>query len=578
VHLDAYVKRRKMSVRQILEIMRTVCQAVQHAHQNGVIHRDLKPSNIIVSEEGQPYIVDFGLAKSVLDEDLNLTVSEDGWTAGTPAYVSPEQAAGHLDRLDTRTDVYSLGVILFVLLTGDSPHDLSGTRHEVMHRIIHQDVKRPRAVCPKIDEEAELLLLKALDHEPDRRYGSAGALAEDINNYLTGVPLQAVPPSSTYQLKKFLRRNRTLAAGIAAVILVSVAGAVVSTSFAVHAARQARTSKAISDFLRDDLLGSVDPFKRGRKDVSLEALLDIASEKLEGKFEKEPLVEASIRFTLGSTYANLGKYEAAESNLKRAYALRRERLGTGDLETLWYARALGWVYWRQETYDQAEIFLAEAVEGMREVLREDDPNLLGTISRLAWTHWSLGQYEQAEQLQAGALEVVQRRLGPDSPRAPDHMEGLAAVYWRQGRADEAVEQCEKALEISRRHQDEMWTETANISKFLALMYRELGRYDEALELNRWALEARRQVYGPEHLETLIMVIRLGSVYVAMGEYGTAELLLLEAEETSRRVWSEEHKMTQLGVYNLVKLYEAWNKPEEAEKWRAKVLQAEAIEE
>ena len=577
VHLDEYVKQQAMGVRQILEIMRTVCQAVQHAHQSGVIHRDLKPPNIIVSADGQPYIVDFGLAKNLLDDDLNLTISEDGQTAGTPAYMSPEQAAGHLDRLDTRTDVYSLGVILFTLLTGESPHDLSGTRHEVIHRIIHQDVKRPRKICPKINGELESLLLKALDHDPDRRYSAAGALAQDIDNYLTGAPLQAVPPSSTYQLRKLIRRNRKLAAGIAAVILVSLAGSVVSTAFSIRARREARTSKAIGDFLRDDLLGSVDPFKGGHKNVSLESLLDIASENLKGKFEDRPLVEASIRFTLGFTYKNLGRYEAAESNLTRAHELRRERAGASDMETLSCARELGWVYWRQGRYDQAQVFLVEAVEGMREVLSEDDPNLLSTISRLAWTYWSLGQYEQAERLQAGALDVVQRKLGSESPHAPDHMEGLAAAYWRQGRSGEAVELCEKALDISRRHQGELWTETANISKFLALMYQELGRYDEALELNLRALEARRQIYGPQHLETLIMVGRLGSLYAEMGQYDTAEPLLVEAEETSRRVWGEEHQMTRANIYNLINLYESWGKPNEAAMWRAKLAPKRARE-
>jgi len=207
MQLDGYVKGNDLSQRQILELMQTICQAVQHAHQNGVIHRDLKPSNIVVSAEGVPYIVDFGLAKNLLEEDVALTVSIDGEAAGTPAYMSPEQAAGHTNKLDTRTDVYSLGVMLFALLTGEYPHDLSGSRYQIMRRIAEEQVRRPRKICPKIDKELELLLLKALENEPDRRYATAGELARDIDNYLQGAVLIAGPESGVYHIKKFVKKT-----------------------------------------------------------------------------------------------------------------------------------------------------------------------------------------------------------------------------------------------------------------------------------------------------------------------------------------------------------------------------------
>jgi serine/threonine protein kinase len=477
LHLDEYVKQHHLSIRQILKLMHTICRAVQHAHQKGVIHRDLKPSNIIVSEDGQPYIVDFGLAKNLLD-DQSLTISTNGETAGTPAYMSPEQAAGFMDKLDTRTDVYSLGVILFTLLTGESPHDLSGTRQQVMERIIHQDVRQPHKICPKIDKELELLLLKALDNNPDRRYASAGMLAQDIDNYLNGYPLQAVPPSSIYQVRKFMRKNRMLTTSIAVIAVVLIAGVVVSTSFAVRAERQTRISQAVSNFLRDNLLGSVDPFKGAQRGTSVESILDVASEQLEDKFESEPLIEASIRFTLGVTYNNLGKHEPAESNLKRAITLRSEIEGERDVETLLYMRELGWVYWHQGNFDQAESILKETVDGMHSIMSEVDPRLLEAISRLAWTYWNQGRFEEAERLQAQALETVQRKLGPEHPYAPNHMEGLALAYASQGRIEEAEEICRKALDISRRTQGEDYEETVNITLNYAHLCRDLGRNDE----------------------------------------------------------------------------------------------------
>jgi len=258
--LDEYVRQYRLSHQQILELMRTICQAVQHAHQMGVIHRDLKPSNIIVTNEGRPFIVDFGLAKGLLEDDQNLVLSVDGEAVGTPAYMSPEQAAGHSDKVDTRTDVYSLGVTLFTLLTGSNPHDLSGTRLEVMHRIAEQEVKRPRVLNRNIDRDIEALLLKALDKDPDRRYSSAAGLTEDINNYLKGEPLIAGSQSNVYRLKKFMKRNWFVLTSIAAVLAVLIIGVVVSAVFAIGQARaraeterQARDAQAVNDFLSNDL-------------------------------------------------------------------------------------------------------------------------------------------------------------------------------------------------------------------------------------------------------------------------------------------------------------------------------------
>jgi len=260
-NLDEYVRQHSLTHRQILELMRTICQAVQHAHQNGIIHRDLKPSNIIVTDDDRPFIVDFGLAKGFLGDDQNLSVSIDGETVGTPAYMSPEQASGHMDNVDTRTDVYSLGVTLYTLLTGSNPHDLSGSRLEVIHRIADEEVRRPRSLDPKIDKDIEALLLKALDKNPDGRYPTAGGLAQDIDNYLRGEPLVAGSQSNVYRFKKFVQRNWLLVTGIAVVLAVLTAGSIVSTLFAVGQSRALSQAQAVTDFLTQDVLDSVTEIK-----------------------------------------------------------------------------------------------------------------------------------------------------------------------------------------------------------------------------------------------------------------------------------------------------------------------------
>jgi WD40 repeat protein/serine/threonine protein kinase len=214
--LDQYVKSKSLSRTQILALMQKVCQAVLYAHLRAVIHRDLKPSNILVSPDGQPHVLDFGLAKALLEEDDALTISVEGQIAGTPAYMSPEQAAGHHSQTDTRTDVFSLGVILYELLTGHSPHDLSGSMFDVLHRITEGRIRRPREVNKSIDSELEALLLKALAQNPEDRYASAGALAKDISNYLNSEPLDAQVPTILYFLrKKAIKYRVQVAIGLA---------------------------------------------------------------------------------------------------------------------------------------------------------------------------------------------------------------------------------------------------------------------------------------------------------------------------------------------------------------------------
>ncbi|MHC4621992.1 MAG: protein kinase domain-containing protein, partial [Planctomycetota bacterium] len=221
--LRTYVRNRELPQRQILELMRTACQAVQYAHQRGVIHRDLKPANIIVTEDGEPHVLDFGLAKAFLEGDKGMTVSIDGQVTGTPAYMSPEQAAGHFDAIDTRTDVYSLGAILFNLLTSQWPYDVSGSYYEVLRNVQEAEPIRPSKIVPHFDGDIEAILLKALAKDPAERYQSVAELGHDLQCWLEGRPVVARSVSTVYLLKKLVLRHRTasIVAGLLLVIIVS---------------------------------------------------------------------------------------------------------------------------------------------------------------------------------------------------------------------------------------------------------------------------------------------------------------------------------------------------------------------
>ncbi len=223
VHLDAYVQDRHLSVRQTVELMRTVCAAVQYAHQKGIIHRDLKPSNILVTQDGQPYLLDFGLARSVLTDKEDPAISTEGELAGTPAYMSPEQAQGQHDQLDTRTDVYSLGIILYRLLTRQFPYPVDHSVAETLSNIIQTEPIRPCRIAKQLDHELECIILKALAKEPEQRYQSAAELRADLDNWLQGFPITAKSGQTLYVLKKVITRHKkaVLTAGLMAVIVVS---------------------------------------------------------------------------------------------------------------------------------------------------------------------------------------------------------------------------------------------------------------------------------------------------------------------------------------------------------------------
>jgi serine/threonine protein kinase len=233
--LDRYVKDKGLTPRQIVELFHDVCRAVQYAHQHGVIHRDLKPSNIIVTNDGQPHILDFGLAKMLLSPDVEdkgkLEVSEDGDIFGTLAYMSPEQAGGHLDQIDTRTDVYSLGIILYRLLTNEWPYDLSGSRYEILRTIQEKDPIRPSGLVAHFDSEIEAILLKTLEKNANQRYQSAAELGHDLHCWLSGLPIVAKSVSSLYLLRKVVARHRYTSTVVALLLVILGSSFLVSLYF-----------------------------------------------------------------------------------------------------------------------------------------------------------------------------------------------------------------------------------------------------------------------------------------------------------------------------------------------------------
>ncbi|MHC4463890.1 MAG: protein kinase domain-containing protein [Planctomycetota bacterium] len=532
-NLDGYVRQKGLTHRQILELMRTICQAVQHAHQNGIIHRDLKPANIIVTKEGRPVIVDFGLAKGFLEEDQNLVVSMDGETVGTPAYMSPEQAAGHIDKVDARTDVYSLGVTLYTLLTDKNPHDLSGSRLEVMHRKAEQEVIRPRKLNPKISKDIEALLLKALDKDPDRRYSTAEGLAEDIDNFLKGEPLIAGPPTTIYRLKKFVRRHKSLVASLIAVFVVLTAGIIVSLVFALKAERQAQRSEAIANFLTQDVLGfAKDVIGR---DATAMDLLDNATKKLdEGKFKEHPLTESSVRFRVGNLIKELGYARKAIPHLERVREINTQQHGKPGHVVLDYL-ALAYIHSGQ--LKKAETLFQQIIQEKEKSHKPLGADLYPWVKMyLAKVYNIQARYEESEHF---CLETMNLEFPKGKAITTGTMvrllRALADSYRAQGRYEEAEQMIFKALDIDKSDQKLP-------HEILAVLYLDQGRYRQAEAVFREVIEQHQRDLPGEgiHRYTLPMLSGLAAVYTRQERFAEAEPLFQDVRETQKEKLGDDH--------------------------------------
>jgi len=598
--ITEYCDRHKLSIEDRLTLFRQVCDAVQHAHQKGIIHRDIKPSNILVAAENdQPTttIIDFGVAKAISQPLTERTLfTEDSQLLGTPEYMSPEQADMVSEDIDTRSDIYSLGVLLYVLLTGALPFDSDTLRaggiEQIRKTIRESDPKTPSTRLTKLGEEAkevaenrctqvaslakrlrselEWIPLKAMRKERTERYRSVSELADDIENYIKGAPLIAGPLTAAYRFKKSLRRNRALVTGIAAVLVVLIAGVVVSTVFAIRAERQAKISQAVSEFLKEDLIRSVDPHIALGREVTVRSWLDAASESVEGRFENEPLVEASIRETLGNTYRNLGDFEAAERHLKRAVQIRRDELGEEHLQTIYATFWLCGALWEAGRAAEAQPLCLKTVRLSKRILGKEHRTTLRSMNILALVHDTLADHGKAESLFREILETSRKAFGQTDMITLLTVGNLAGVVRRAGRYEEAEPLYVEAFELRRQVLGEDHPYTIDSLRGLGLLRAEQGRYEEAEELLTESLERRRRVQGREHKRTIQNMVQLGWVYTKQQRYNEAEALLLDAFELSDRVLGPLNRDTIRSIDKIIKLYEAWNKPEKAKQWRAKL--------
>jgi serine/threonine protein kinase/tetratricopeptide (TPR) repeat protein len=598
VPITEYCDNHRLSIPERLELFTQVCEGVRHAHQKAVIHRDLKPSNILVAEvdgKATPKIIDFGVAKALSQKLTAHTMfTRVGALIGTPEYMSPEQALSSGEDIDIRTDVYSLGIIFYELLAGAPPLELRKIAFdEFLRKLREEDPPKPstkirtqdaatsselaekrqtepRALAKQIGGDLDAIALKALEKDRARRYGSVSDFAADIGRYLNHEAVLAVAPSVAYRARKFARRHRGALVTACAFVAVLVAAAVVSVRQSIRANREAAVAQAVSDFLRNDLLAQAGastqsgPKTKPDPDLKVRTALDRAAQRIAGKFDKQPEVEAAIRDTMGQTYMDLGQYPEARTQLERALELRRHTLGAEDQKTLATARNLGNVALRQGKDAEAESILTNTVATQRRVLGAEHAETLASMIRLESVYEHETKYTQAEALAAQVVEMQRRKLGPENLSTLASMMSLALAYYDQGKYDQAEKLDNQIVESFRRVLGPEHPNTLGSMNNLALVYIGESKYAEAEALLSQTLDIKRRVLGPDHSDTLVTMNNLAGVYQEDGKYIRSEELISGALEIRRRVLGPEHPDTLESMHNLARVNYLQGRYEQAE--------------
>ena len=610
VRITEFCDKNRLSEEERLKLFLPVCEAIQSAHQKGIIHRDIKPTNILVTLNpqgtGMPKVIDFGVAKAINQKLTEKTLfTRYGTIIGTPAYMSPEQAEmSNLD-VDTRADIYGLGVVLYELLTGTTPFPeerLRSAGYNEMRRIIsHEEPERPstrlstlqgeqRSVVARNRGLSELTLgralpgdldwivMKCLEKDRTRRYATANGVATDIQRHLQSEPVMARPPSRLYRFQKTVRRNRLAFAAAAAVVVALIAGLGLSTWLylreraarqrAVVAERSASTeagkSAQVAQFLAD-MLRSVSPSVAHGEDTKLlRQILDDTARRLSQDLKDQPDIEADLRSILGSVYVGLGDYASAAAMHRKALDIRTSLFGRMDLKVSDSLSDLGDIAWRQGHYSEAEKYQTQALGMRRSLLGSESAKLADSLDGLGKVRWHAGKWPEAESLFRQALAMCRKLLGnthADTVRCLDDLAGLLSAEDKFADA-EPIQREALGLNRQLRGTDDPAVAVSlnNLSDTLDAE----GKLAESESLAREALALRKKVLGAEHPDYAHSLFQLGNVLRDEGRLAEAEAMYRESLAIRRHDFGETNLEVAGSLNNLGAVLVNENRLAEAE--------------
>jgi tetratricopeptide (TPR) repeat protein/predicted Ser/Thr protein kinase len=593
--LTLYAAEARLDLPQRLDLFARICDAVHHAHQKGVIHRDLKPGNILVTANGQPKVLDFGIARATDDSNAEGATlrTEAGTLVGTLSYMSPEQVSDP-SGVDVRSDVFTLGVILYELVAGRLPHALeTHTLPEAVRIVAERDAPSVLSVDRTIPYDVATIVSKAMERDRARRYQSASDLAADIGRYLRDEPILARPPSRAYKVRKFVARNRALVTGATLAVLALIGGIIGTAWQAAEATRgrtlaeergvalekqraiaqrEARTAKATNDFL-NDMLAAASPESASNGDATVRELLDAAAEKLKNG-GVEPGVELPLRVTLSNTYRALGRPEDSLREAQRAHAMSLEFYGRDAVDELEARRTLAITLAETGKPDEAEALVRDVLAVYEKDVAKFEVEYAEARAELGRYTLERGKTDEAIELLGAALPDLRRARGESHRNVQTAAHNYAVALQMGGKWTEAEQAIRESLVICEKQFGAEHLATAYEMNTLGNILQRLGRNEEALEVHSRTLAMRRKRLEPDHPSVLTSMANRAACLVALQRYDEAIASLQETLEIQRSKLGPSHAKTLTAMNNLAFALEDTGKLDDAEKLMREIVAAQ----